>query len=224
MTVSFDFLSVPIEIGNDRISVLCIENKNCFRKITRSFYNENLEENNIIFSENLTQLKSKGNIAFIYDYFDISFSSSLMKKLYDSISDFCFSEMPEERAAFERAVFAFLDEINRNYDFDFSYNSEIDIKSFFKSQNLKPDIECKEFTEALSDYILLVQKYSSVKCFVLLNPHTYFSAEELTAFYDDMLRRNIKLLVIEGNKNFEKSELESLIISDEDFCEIFEER
>lgn len=74
----------------------------------------------------------------------------------------------------------------------------------------------------LIDYISIISKYSSHKCFVLFNLHLFFDSNELDLFYRDIVNNHIRLLVIENKACFEKNGYENLVILDNDFCEIVE--
>ena len=222
MRVSFSFLSKPITFEKCNINTLCIENPPVFSETIRAFRNETIEENNIIFSEKFSPLKPKNNIEFIYDYYDLSFSSTLMKKIYEDMGLFCIDNLTNETVELKSTIFSFLDKVNENYDFDFKYNIDFNFVDFFKSQSFKPSFDGITLIENLLEYILLIQKYKGVKCFVLLTPSLYFTDEELNIFFKEISDRRINLLVIEGVLSRIKSQFEKITIFDKDLCEIIE--
>ena len=91
-----------------------------------------------------------------------------------------------------------------------------------KTVDFKPNLETDDILNVLSDYILILNKYVSPKCFVLLNLHLFFSENELELFYKDIINNHINLLVIENKMNFNKCSRENIIVYDNDFCEIVE--
>lgn len=220
MRISFDFLSEPVEFEENKVTVLCIENKALFRRVVSAFYTGNTEEENIIFSESLSPFKYKGNVDFIYNYIDLNFSSALIKKLYTKLAEYSENEMLSETQKLNEAVFLYLDTLNKNFDYDFDFNCTLNLPEFFKYQDFRPDIKSINYEENLIDYILFVQKYSPVKLFVLFTPHLYFDSETLCTVYKELIERNINIFIIEGGKFFKTSENENIIIVDEDLCEI----
>ena len=68
----------------------------------------------------------------------------------------------------------------------------------------------------------MMRRYSSIKCFVILNLHTYFSLAELELFYKELAYQSIEILVIENKKVFNSLQNEITYIVDEDMCEIIE--
>ena len=220
MRISFDFLSAPVDSEENKVTVLCIENRALFRRVVSAFYTGNTEEESIIFSDNLTPFKYKGNVDFIYNYIDLNFSSALIKKLYTKLSEFSENEMLSETQKLNEAVFQYLDALNKNFDYDFDFDCTLNLPEFFKCQGLRPDIKGINYEENLIDYILAVQKYSPVKLFVLFTPHLYFDSATLHTIYKELLERNINVFVIEGVKFFDTSGIEKVIIVDKDLCEI----
>lgn len=222
--ISFPFFSQPIPLNNKYISVICIENPTYFRDTIISFFNENPEEKHIIFSKNYEPFAFKNHVIFIYDYYNFKFSSTILKKLYNDISIFCQSELAEETSFLIQSIFNFLDIVNKQYDFDFSYNSEFELANFLKSQNFVPNLSNTNLLETLLDYILIVQKYNPINCFILLNLHQYFTENELALLYTEILNRHIPVLVLENTQYFKKLEKELCYILDNDLCEIVEEK
>lgn len=68
----------------------------------------------------------------------------------------------------------------------------------------------------------MIRRYSQIKCFVILNLHSYFSLEELDLLYRELTYQNIEILVIENIKIFDSIKNETIYIIDEDMCEIIE--
>ena len=115
-----------------------------------------------------------------------------------------------------------MDLIASNYDYDFSYNLDVNLSDIFKMQSLKPNISDENWLESLLDFLLLIKKYTSTKIFVLLNLHSYFSESEIEIFYQEIIYSHIPLLVLEGSYNFNKSKYENVRVIDSDLCEIIE--
>lgn len=223
MMVNFDFLSAPIVLKDDKTQVLCVENQKLFRKIYTAFINGELEENNIVFSDEYVPFKFKGNICVINDYFSLSYSSSVMKKLYEQIENFCNIEQAKETLELKTHIVNYMESIVKVFDYDFEFNYDINLIELFKTVNLTPAVDKTEALNCLLDYMLIINKYAAPKCFVLMNLHLYFTIEEIELFYRDIVDRHICLLVIENMSCFEKSNCENVLVYDRDFCEIVED-
>lgn len=216
-----DFLSEPLTLYDNMINIICVENKALFRNIIRSFYDEDPEKMNIVFSENFTPLRYKGNICFVSDFYQLTVSPTIIKKLYDNIVSFCINEITHETVNVKKQLISFMDTVIENYDFDFSYNYDFNLQDLFKMHNLKPNISSDNLLESLLNFILLLKKYSSVKCFVLLNLHLFFNKNELEIFYKEIIYNHIPILVLENTASFSKSQYEKIRIIDNDLCEIY---
>ena len=220
--ISFDFLSEPVFLKENKIQLLCIENKKLFRDVYSAFVNNEFEENNIVFSENFIPFKSSDIVFVIDDFFRLSYPSSLIKKIYDKIekeqSIVCSNEMTEIKMYMIR----YIETIVAEYDYDFEFSYNVNIADVFKIMDLKPHLEKNDVLGNLIEYIQIVNKYITPKCFVLVNLHLYFSQSEVDLFYNDIINKHIPLLVIENEKNFSKSQYEDIIIYDNDLCEIVE--
>lgn len=222
MMISFPFLKEPILFTPERIPVLCLEQPRLFRETVTAFLQENPAEQQIIFSENYTPFPYKNYVHFITQYCDFQTPSACIKKIYSDIAFFCATEFMEETARLEREILLFLDKINTNYDFDFSYAKDFSLPDFLKSQNFKPAFNTDNALDNLLRYILFMQKYSLIRCFIFLNLHAYFTESELVPFFADLRYRKIQIFLLESCLCFEKSKQEALYIVDKDFCEILD--
>lgn len=220
--VSFDFLTKPICLSKDKINVLYIENQQMFRNTIRNFYDGVVDENNIIFSENYSPVKFKNNVCFIPDIFSVDFSSSFLKRVYEDLSDYANTYLQESTFSIKANIIDFLEKLSRNYDLDFDFKDEVDITDLLKIQSFKPNLNNDNLLSRLLDYIIMMRRYSSIKCFVILNLHTYFSLTELELFYKELAYQSIEILVIENKKVFSSLQNEITYIVDEDMCEIIE--
>lgn len=222
MKISFDFLQKPLELNETYVSTLCIENPDLFRNTISALLSEEPESNQIIFSENFTPFKYKGNVCFINDIFNLCYSNSVIKKLYDQIEKYCISDLSTETAELKRSLIHFADLIVSSFDYELEYSPNIEILSLFKMLNIKPYSDECSLIENLLNFIIFISNYTNTKCFILLNAHLYFSNDEIELFYKDIINNHIKLLVLENAKFFSKSSFENIIIYDRDMCETVE--
>ena len=222
MMVNFDFLSNTINLDEDKTSVLYIENPKLFRNVYGAFVNDETETENIVFSENFVPFKTKGNVCVIDDLFRLSYSNTIMKKLYEQLEKYCNYELQKETIELKTHLVNFTEQLIEAFDYDFEFNYDISLLELFKALNIKPDTDTANELDVLRDFITLLNKYVPPKCFVLLNLHLYFTGEELDLFYKDIVNNHIKLLVIENKKTSSKSIYEKVVVFDNDLCEIIE--
>lgn len=218
--VSLNFLSKPISLSKEKISVLYIENYQLYRKTVEAFYHDCDDESEIVFSQNFVPIKYKNNVCFISDYFNFDFSSQMLKRIYEDLSLYSNTYLYEETAKIKADILNFLELLSQGYDYDFDFKDDTDIVDLLKMQNFKPILTSDNLAEKLLDYIIIVKKYSSVKCFVLLNLHCFFSTKELELIYKELKYQNIEVLVIENIMHYKRLEAETVYVIDEDLCEI----
>ena len=212
--------SEPIHINSDSVAVLCVENKQLYRNLISACINECPEEIGFVFSQNFKPIKFKGNACFVNDFYNLNLSSSVLKKIYENISLFCNVDLQQETINLKSLIATFLEKIMMNYEYDFTCDFELDLVNLFKIQDLKPNISTENLCHSLLDFLVLLSKYSKVKCFILLNMHLYFTDDELTLLFKEFVYNKLNVLVLENNCNFRKTQYETVRIIDEDLCEI----
>ena len=222
MMVSFDFLSKPIKLTCDKISVLYIENQMLYRNTIANFYEGCLEENNIVFSENFNPIKFKNNVCFVPNIFTVDFSSVFMKKMYEDLSNYANTYLFEDTVKLKSNALTFLENLSAGFDYDFEFKDDVDIIEFLKIQNFKPALSKDNLLSTLLDFIILTKKYSPIKCFTILNLHNYFDSHELELFYKELSYQHVRILLIENKKCFDTLPNEKIYIVDKDMCEIVE--
>lgn len=218
--VSFPFLSVPLCISERSIEVLCIENQKLFREVYYAFVSDTLEESNIVFSRNFEPFNKKEKLFVIDEYFSLSYSNAIMKKIYEQMEAFCNIELQRETLQLKSHIVKYLERLANDFDYDFDFDYAFSMTELFKTVNLKPVSDGTDKLNMLLDYILIIEKYVSPECFVLFNLHLYFTEDEIAGFYKDIISKHIKILVVENIKTFVSNKDEKIIIYDKDFCEI----
>ena len=220
--VNFDFLSEPLCLHDHTVQVLCIENQQLFRKVLGWFLWDETEENHIVFSKNFEPFRCNGNVCVVDDFYRLSYSHSMVKKLYQQIENYCNTEYAQETLALTSHLVNFMDSIVCSFDYDLEFCCNVNLSEVFKLMELKPVVEKIDLLNSLLDYILILNRYTSPKCFVLFNLHLYFTPKEISLLYQDLLNHHISVLVVENTKFFHKNAQENVVVLDNDFCEIIE--
>ena len=108
-------------------------------------------------------------------------------------------------------------------DFDFDYKSEVSLSDLFKMQSLKPNIDSFDTASSLINYLTVINKYVSPKCFVLLNMHLFFGSDEIEMIFNTLKYQGIYLIFLENMFSFQRLPDENVSVIDKDLCEIVAE-
>ena len=222
MMASFSFLSEPIRFEDNSVQVLCLEKPKLYRDVLSAFVYDTTEENKIVFSENFVPFKAKGNVCVIDNILRLVYPSTVTKKIYDQMENYCYSELPEKTFQLRSHLVDFAETIINAFDYDFDFCYDIKLSDVFKLLCIKPVEDNLNLLNQLVDYIKIINKYTPHKCFVIFNLHLFFDKEEIEPFCKDIVNNHISLLVIENKIGFEKNQYENVVIVDDDFCEIVE--
>ncbi len=221
MRITCELFSQPFELKPDKINVVCIENINAFRTALQSFFNNNNDEF-FVFSENFKPFDFKDKCIFIFDYFNLEYSSVFIKKIYQSVELLCHNELSIEFSEFCVSVEKLMSRIVEEFDYDLEYDSVVNLSDILKAYKLHPKNEDISIAERLIDFILFHQKFAPKKCYVLTELHSYFTSQEIEQIYNTLSYNNVVLFDIEHNINFERCKFENYLIIDKDLCEIVE--
>lgn len=225
MKLIHPIFSHPICIKEDKINVIQIENKNVFRKFVQEFYLQvnQVEQGNFLITENKKEISLSKNVFLITDIFAINLNQKkVLTKLYEHLGKMALSSdyyMKTQEVL--NNVQEFLISIADEEDVPLSYVDKIDVIDLFKISKMKIDHTHMELLETIIDYINVVCEYMEPKCMVFVNLKLFFGQAELELIYHHAIYKKVYLLLIESIETEKKSEIEQILILDQDFCEIY---
>ena len=82
------------------------------------------------------------------------------------------------------------------------------------------DISCRDLSELLVSYILLLNKYLNFDLFVLHSIYDYFDYDEIEKIYKTLKLYHINVLVVTSSNPEKISGFEEIHIIDSDLCVI----
>lgn len=106
--------------------------------------------------------------------------------------------------------------------FDLACNpvfQKINVNSLIKASGFELNEDYDSLGEKLLDYFALVREFDHDKLFITLNLRSFLSDSETQLFIDDILRRDINLIMIESSER-EAVSGENRLLVDSDLCEI----
>lgn len=209
---------------DEKINILEIVDVKCFSHIIEVL-NEKVNgiESNEMFllDEDENELDFEKEVYLVFDLFNIDYNSKkILNKIYEMISNNIKMNQDDE---IENMVLKLrnyiIGEINE-LPFEFVMKRELEISEILKLYNLKIDSENYEsILERVEFLIDIISTLKIASIIVIPNLKDYLSDRELVELYKYSLYNNVKLLIIE-RRNVNKLEYESVLMIDENFCEV----
>ncbi|MEA5017433.1 MAG: type II-A CRISPR-associated protein Csn2 [Erysipelotrichaceae bacterium] len=211
-----------INFLENEVNILVIENNYIFTKYIMDFYKQyNGLDGSWILSELDVEYKLDKHMQLIIDpiSFDIN-SRILINKLYSDIEKYILSsEYILGMNNLNSLINDFITKLLEEFDYDFLYEEELDIKNLFKFVNLKFNDISSTLIEKISNYMSICSSLLKSKVFVFINIKPYLSEKELKDLYKLARYLKIQLVMIEPAVR-EKLEGEKYLIIDKDSCVI----
>ena len=219
MIISHPAFSEPIELCENKNTVLALENKNFFRSFLLDLKNQiNGESGEIVISENYEPINLK-YICLISDFISIDLNEkSILNKVYSDLISISENDVSEETEEFKSNALNYFSALISQSEIELSFD-DIDILNFLKSLKIRVD-ESDTFLEKIIDLIKIYTFMFGYKLIVFVNLKEFVSENELSEIYKYCNYNKINILLIES---FQKNALpnEKLIIIDDDLCEIY---
>ena len=222
MRLIFPDLSTYFEFDNYLINRLIIESPAEWRNVLQSLHDhaEKGIEYVKIFN-NIKEISFASNAEIIFSPIDISANQTkIINKLYKELSA---ESMNEALAAgtysIKRDLYNYMEQLIFNKDIDLICNDDFDIAGLLKLMGVCFDETASNPLEKLLNYMLNIHALIGDILFILISFSDYLVSEEKTEFYETVLAKGIKVLIIDRYP-FERNEFEKIVIVDKDLCEI----
>ena len=110
-----------------------------------------------------------------------------------------------------------MDTIINKIPYPIEFDVDFDINAVVKAYKVRFEDSEDAFLPRLISYCKLIHRVCSIELLVFANIKQYLTADELTAFYEELKYEHLYILDIEGAFSY-KLETESCIIIDRDKC------
>lgn len=210
-----------IELSENKVNVICLENKAYFVKII-SELNKQIdgEEGKFILSDFTKSYPLKKRAAIVFSPFSLNFQN----KKFQGEMLHQLTEIAQEEEFFlahevESSILNFIYKLTDYLDYEVHVPSEISMENILKSVGLRIDEEDGDVLERLLDYFVLLHKVMGIDVIFTVNLRTYFSLEQLKLLYQNVMQHKIHIVLLENHVD-ELLPCEDAIIIDKDLCEI----
>lgn len=223
MKLSHPLLEQPLLFGENEINVLIIENQRLFTSIIQEIFEQiKGNESNIVLSSNGNILDMSKNAELIVDYYNLEFNQKkVLNKLYQSLTSLI-TESEEYLKFIELSseMVHFIENIVINALYPVRYVNELEPTAYLKFMDVRLEQEYGTMADKIVDYILIMQEYARIQCFILVNIKSYLSEEEIESFYQFICYNKYNVLLIENQTREKRFDQEVITVIDEDLCQI----
>lgn len=224
MKIIHPIFQEPIVLEDDKVCVIQIENKRCYRELLcEIFYQSNHTlEGRFLVTEEAKRFDLGKDVHIITDILSIdSNQRKIIRKLYQRLeataeeNDF-YLETQEVLSKIQK----FISLLTDNETVALNFKEEVSLQDLFKIADVKIESENIRLLEKLLDYLGIVQEFLKPKCIIVMGLKQFFEKEELEEIYKFAVYQEIQLVLIENVRDVENYEREEKVIIDEDLCEI----
>ena len=222
MNIILPGIDYVFDLGQGECTNIIIENQRLLYEIVLdiSAQTEGLEGKAILSDNNkMLSFDKKCELISQFAPFDIN-----RKNLLTKISSVTVKKAAEEKFFMRTSEFLadwerYLMEISFDMVGNFEF-TKISADSLVKASGLQIENNYESLGEKLLDYFELVREYDAAKLFVLVNLRSFMSDEETEKFTEDVLRRELQILMLEGSER-KILQFEKRYIVDNDLCVIY---
>lgn len=224
MKIIHPIFQEPIVLKDDKVCVIQIENKRCYRELLcEMFYQSNHTlEGRFLVTEEAKSFDLGKDVHIVTDVLSIdSNQRKILAKLYQRLetdaleSDF-YLETQEILANMQKFIALLTD----NETIALNFKDAINLQDLFKIADVKVECENIKLLEKILDYLEVVQEFLKPKCIIIVGLKQFFEKKEIEEIYKFAVYREIRLILIENGLDEEIYDLEKKIIIDCDLCEI----
>lgn len=215
------YFSTHIDIGEGELFSLVIENQSLFRTVIEDIHCQaDGGAGGFVLSQDSTPISFCKYADVIEDFapFDINRKSLLAKIVTEMEKNALDGERYLQTANLLADVEKYMSEISFDFPFDVECG-KLGIGSLIKALYVRVACDYQNPVEALIAYMTAILDFDKKKLFVTVNMRSYFDDEEIKVFFEEVRRRQIQVLMIDGCQHGVINGVKSLII-DSDLCEI----
>lgn len=216
-------LQFQIEFIDHVISVCTVESPVWLRMIQRELLGQQRgEEGKWVLSEEDQEIKINKSVELFLNPLQLEenqkrITTAFLQSIQKTAANDMYWKKGQELNSMIQLFFA---ELEIEYPFDYHINSEIDFPALAKAMGIRINSEYESDLERLLQYCILSESMIHTKLFIFFHLHAYFTNKEISMFYQEILQRKWKVLLIEPSVD-RKISGEKYYIIDADGCQIY---
>lgn len=216
-------IQFQIEFKENRIPVCIVESPICWRKLQKElFVQYRGGDGRWVLSHDDREIKISKSVEMILNPLQLEENQKrIMTGFLQSLGKRAANENYWKKGQeLNTEIQKFFGELEVEYSFGYHINPEIDFVALAKAMGIRIDSEFESDLERLLQYCLLTKEIFNPQLFIFWNLHHYYTKQELQLFYQEIMVRKWKILLMETSVGDRLSE-EKYYIIDRDFCEIY---
>lgn len=220
MTLSHNIFNSPIEFEENTLNLLIIENKEYCQKIITELIDQiDGKDGDFLLFSGYKELKFLKSAEIITDLFHLNVNQTkFLTKLYGEIKTrFLQKEDFDKFSNLSSSILRFLDIVAEDFEYQITYESDVDIAALLKVQGVKFILDGKTLLEKLLDYMKILRDFYGIKLFIIPNLKSTLSENEFNNFKSYIFYNKIDVLIIETVFTPPKNN-EKIKIIDKDLC------
>lgn len=200
---------------------LIIEDKTYYRKFIENIIKQiNEKEDYLFLYDNNKLLDFSKEVIFIesclkLDIEERKLSNYIQKDLIKNLNDNYKNNFND----LINKINDYLKEVTLEYDISLKFEENLSINDFFKSFEIKADLEEEDFVLRFINKIKSLRLLLNTNIFIFNNLHSYFTIKEIEQIKEETNKLEIYFLNISSFKD-EICSNEKVILIDKDLCEI----
>lgn len=219
MKLAHPYYFQPIEIDSSFPVTLVIENPQLFRKMIFEIMNQcDGADGEFVLSENNGILEFSRNCILISDICHLNFVSRDIKSRVQKILEEEISNEDETNLLIS-SIEQFAVDTSDHFQYPLKYRLALQPSDLIKLLNFEIDEEDALPMERMIDYMEIYASLLQHRLIITVNVKDYLSSDEYHDFQNDLINRQITVLMLERHTH-SFDDPDNRIILDEDLCEI----
>lgn len=221
MRLSHPLLEEPLHWKEERVPVLVLEHPRIFRRMVWELSTQAAgETGEFVLSYDYEPLDCGDHLHVLRDYVALALDDRKLQNRFQTLlQSLLREELSFETDEFQQGAVRFLETVARHVEYPVSFSGGEYAVSLLKALKFQPVLDGEGPLERVIQYLELYHGLMKRQCFVLVEAHSYFTADELRSLFCMAAYRKCPLLLLEHHRPA-SLEGEDIRLIDEQMCEL----
>ncbi len=223
MKLAHSEISFCVDFDKTEIPICIIESPKRWREIQKELSTQYLgEDGEWVLSDRDKEMNFSKTVEMIFNPLQLDENQRrLVTSFLKSFAEKAVNESHwRESQELNSIIQTFFGKMETEYSFGYHINAETDFSALAKAMGLQIETQYETDLERLLQYCIMIKELTKIKLFIFWNLRNYFTQNELELFYEEIRRRDWKVLLMENHLE-QMIDGEKWYIIDKDNCEIY---